>query len=363
MSGTLCFHSCSFIHQLSVKSLETISTKGHSCKFVLIPSSCLEGEVLTSKPFRIAARLKGIAFQTWEPPGKLYEDAYQSINPNATLPTLIADYNNGQSVTLTQSLNMLEFLEESYPGTIRLIPPVTDMASRVKARDLAAFIACDVQPFLSKRILSQIEGFGQDSFVFGRSLLGSKMRVYEDMVENHAGRFSVGDELSIADICLVTTVQAASKFGLTFRVKKNPYTIIERIVRECENIPVFREDGVPRIFLKESERPYRSSSLGPLQPSRFSARRRHMGMGKSDSGLGEFNEAEEVAGLDENASASLKPERTPNGFGPRPTTRPFESDELPEKLEDLLGPRARAVFGHIVSDSSARSDATKEARS
>lgn len=88
-----------------------------------------------------------------------------------------------------------------------------------------------------------------------------------------------------------------------------------------------------------------------------------MGMGKSDSGLGEFNEAEEVAGLDENASASLKPERTPNGFGPRPTTRPFESDELPEKLEDLLGPRARAVFGHIVSDSSARSDATKEARS
>ena len=250
MSGTLCFQSCSFIHQLSVKSLETTSTKGHSCNFVLIPSSCLEGEVLTSKSFRIAARLKGIAFQTREPPGKLYEDAYQSINPNATLPTLIADYNNGQSVTLTQSLNMLEFLEESYPGTMRLIPPVTDMASRVKARDLAAFIACDVQPFLSKRILSQIEGFGQDSFVFGRSLLGSKMRVYEDMVENHAGRFSVGDELSIADICLVTTVQAASKFGLTFRVKKNPYTIIERIVRECENIPVFSGRRCTEDFFK-----------------------------------------------------------------------------------------------------------------
>ena len=221
----------------------------------MISGSCFERRVLTSNLFRIAARLKGIAFQErTPPPGDLQDEPYLSINPNATLPTLVADYYNGQSVTLTQSLNMLEFLEDSYPGTRRLIPPVTDMASRVKVRDLATFIACDVQPLMSKRILN-IDGIASR-----RRFLSRKLKVYQKMVEQCGGPFSVGNGLSIADICLVTTVRAASEAGFRFRYKRSPFAIIDRIVRECEKLPEFHQDVLRTKIGPRVKRSHRSSS-------------------------------------------------------------------------------------------------------
>ena len=203
---------------------------------------------------------------------KLYGNAYQSINPNATVPTLIADYNSGESVTLTQSLSMLDFLEESYPGTLRLIPPVTDMAARTKARDLAALIACDLQPLVSARVLSELKSLGRDTSYWSRVHISKKIRVYENIVEKCAGRFSVGDELSIADICLVPMVHAAAlKFDMNLKRSRIPYPNVQRIVRECEKMSVFR---VPRGLQKDgsqtsvrpsptSASPHRSAHSNP----------------------------------------------------------------------------------------------------
>lgn len=59
-----------------------------------------------------------------------------SMDLQATVPTLLASYENGESVTITQSLNILEFLEDSYPGTKRLIPSVTDGCHEPKSKTL-----------------------------------------------------------------------------------------------------------------------------------------------------------------------------------------------------------------------------------
>ena len=84
----------------------------------------LYGRKLSSRTarVRIAASLKNIPleFVEYKAVGgarNLYKDSdYLKKNPNATVPTLEAHYGNGESLVLTQSLNMLEFLEDSYSG-------------------------------------------------------------------------------------------------------------------------------------------------------------------------------------------------------------------------------------------------------
>ena len=173
------------------------------------------------------------------------------MNPSGTVPTLVADYGNGESITMTQSLSMLDFLEESYSGVMRLIPPVTDMAARSKARDLAALIACDVQPLQSNRATQEflrLQGREKKVQMAQRHIING-IRVYETMINGSAGRYSIGDELSIADVCLVPMVQAAYRFGLMFD-KTAPsqddaaYPNVLRIVKECESMPAFRESRV-----------------------------------------------------------------------------------------------------------------------
>ena len=244
---------------------------------------------------------------------------------------------------------MLEFLEDSYPGTRRLIPPVTDMASRVKVRDLATFIACDVQPLMSKRILSS------DGIASRRRFLSRKLKVYQKMVEQCGGPFSVGNGLSIADICLVTTVRAASEAGFEFRYKRSPFTIIDRIVRECEKLPEFHQDVLLSRVGPGVKRSHQSSPssivIKRITPraktsdsQRKTAIRKLRGDPKDPDSANNSASNRELWAARKYLmrSDSLNWARSVGGQGPgpRPVARPSPtySDQVPEKLEDKLGP-------------------------
>jgi len=163
-------------------------------------------------------------------------------------PILQANYDNGESILLTQSLSMLDLLEDSYPGRRPLIPPVTDMTARCKVKDLAALVLCGIEPKQEVKVLHALE---QDSVAWARKFLASGMRAFEDIAKKCAGLYSVGDELSIADICLVTMVQASYKYGIIFDQSQyksgvTRYPTIQRIVTECEMIPSFMQAGIPK---------------------------------------------------------------------------------------------------------------------
>lgn len=119
-------------------------------------------------------------------------------------PIVNAIYDNGESLVLTQSLSILDFLEDSYPGRRRLIPSVTDMNARCKVKDLAALIVCGIEPVQGWNVLFELERLDQDPVAWARALLAPCMRAFEGIVEKSAGIYSVGNEVSIADICLVT---------------------------------------------------------------------------------------------------------------------------------------------------------------
>ena len=170
---------------------------------------------------------------------------------------------------MTQSLSMLEFLEETYPRKTRLIPPVSDMAVRSKVMDLALLVACDFQPLLSYRNLKIMERF---SFIEGlrgprqgplytrkdeatqrhmkalrrvytTPVLNMAMQAYEGIAKQSAGKFSVGDNVSIADVCLVPMIQTINNVRKS-RVEQE-FPTISRIMETCEEIDAFRLQGVP----------------------------------------------------------------------------------------------------------------------
>lgn len=189
---------------------------------------------------RIAAHLKKIPLILH--PIKTTEDsseAYTSmeLQHRQGVPNLIAHYTNGQRLTLTQSISMLEYIEEVYPGERRLLPPMTDMRPRIMARDLANLIASfdyGSQP------LSRSSGEPPDGAAeHGAWQLLNVSRCldkYERLVKSSAERYSVGDELSIADVCLVPLVQSGEYMGL----HADHWASINSIVTECRKIDAFR---------------------------------------------------------------------------------------------------------------------------
>lgn len=245
--------------------------------------------VLHSRPvsncsarIRIAASLKNIPLEIKDynlpirAPKLWREKEFQRLNPNATVPILEAHYEQGKPLILTQSLSILEFLEDTYPEATRLIPPVTDMAARCKVRDLALLVAADFQPLQTARTIHHVQNLptshpealahfmGRSGPVDGtarnfdlrlvRRIWTLKqftryMTPYEAIAKESAGQFSVGDSVSIADICLVAMAQSLKSLGVVY----SAFPTIERIIEACEKIDAFRLQGVPvKVFEKQS---------------------------------------------------------------------------------------------------------------
>lgn len=173
------------------------------------------------------------------------------------IPLLHAVYHNRESVTLTQSLTMLDFLEESYPGTQALIPPITDHKKRCQVRDLTNMIACVIEPMQTDRLLKSIRmDTGGDPLHWVRKKFCDHMEGLERILNRSPTKYSAGDEVSTADVCLIPLVKRAEMFGLTLdnnsmgkRVPKVAF-----IVQECEKLEAFRQCGVPK-YTEQSEVP------------------------------------------------------------------------------------------------------------
>lgn len=104
---------------------------------------------------RIALNLKSIAYTPVY--FNLLKGEHQSqqnlaTNPLGLVPSLVSadkPENGGHDMSLTQSLAILEYLEEQNPNARPLLPSKADILGRAHIRELAATIACDVQPVVS----------------------------------------------------------------------------------------------------------------------------------------------------------------------------------------------------------------------
>jgi maleylacetoacetate isomerase len=189
---------------------------------------------------RIALGLKGLDC-THEPVhlvrdgGEQHKPAYLSRNPQALVPALELD--DGQ--VLTQSLAIMDYLEEAYP-TPPLLP--ADAVGRARVRGLAQAIACEIHPLNNLRVLGYLgQSLGADAdqrAAWYRHWVGLGLTAVESMLAGspETGRFCHGETPGLADCCLVPQLYNARRFDCDL----DAFPTVLRIEAACLALPAVR---------------------------------------------------------------------------------------------------------------------------
>jgi maleylpyruvate isomerase len=183
---------------------------------------------------RIALNLKGLHYR--QVPHDLRTGAqrdanYRALNPQALVPALEAEGN-----VLTQSLAIIEWLEEMHPA-----PPLlpADPVARAHVRAMAGLVACDIHPLNNLRVLNSLRDdvHADDGTVSAwiARWINSGFIALEAMIERHRGTYAFGDTPTIADCFLVPQVASAQRFEVNLAA----YPAILRVVETCAAHPAF----------------------------------------------------------------------------------------------------------------------------
>ena len=189
---------------------------------------------------RIALNLKGLQYE--QAPihlrrggGEQLSAAYKAINPQALVPAL----EDGGKI-LTQSLAIIEYLEERYPQ-----PPLLprDPADKAVVRSMALIIACEVHPIQNLRVLQYVKReYNQSEEQVNRwaqHWINLGLAALEQMIvpQPRRGRFCFGDTPTLADICLVPQLGNARRYGCDL----SRYPAIMEIEKNCMILPAFAD--------------------------------------------------------------------------------------------------------------------------
>jgi maleylpyruvate isomerase len=191
---------------------------------------------------RIALNLKGLSVQhvpvhLLRNGGEQLADGYRARNPQALVPLLVED-----DWQLSQSLAILEYLEETHPQP-QLLPG--DARQRAHIRQLALLVACDVHPLNNLRVLKYLKhALGTDDAAketWIRHWIDLGFGALEAMLApggRDTPRFCVGDTPTLADCCLVPQLFNARRFGIDV---DSAYPTLAAIERTCAALPAFAD--------------------------------------------------------------------------------------------------------------------------
>jgi maleylacetoacetate isomerase len=189
---------------------------------------------------RIALNLKGVPYE-YVPihlrrgGGEQHTPAYRAINPQGLVPSL---EDGGRLVT--QSLAIIEYLEERYPEPA-LLPQ--DPADRATVRSMALGVACEIHPLQNMRVLgylrdvlhhseAEVNAWIRHWVTLGLAALEQKV-----LAVPHRGTFCFGTTPSLADIFLVPQLYNARRFGCELSVCP---TLVQ-IDKACRALPAFAD--------------------------------------------------------------------------------------------------------------------------
>ncbi len=192
---------------------------------------------------RIVLNLKGLTYESIpihfrKEGGQHRKPDFLAINPQGLLPVLQeGDWH------LSQSLAIAEYLDEVYPEPALLPGNPRD---RAEVRALAQIIACEIHPLNNLRVLGYLrERLGQDDSGINEwyaHWVDINFVALEARLNVVAGNYCYGDEITLADVCLVPQVYNARRFN----VELAPYPNIERIDKSLSELQAFADAAPER---------------------------------------------------------------------------------------------------------------------
>ncbi|WP_431022452.1 maleylacetoacetate isomerase [Erwinia rhapontici] len=160
---------------------------------------------------------------------------YHELNPQKLVPTLVDG-----DVTLTQSIAIIEYLEEKYPDRYPLIPESPE--DRARVRSICQFIASEMQPLTNARVrlyMTSHHVTPQDIHAWCVHWIRSGLEILEAILVNESkkGRYCYGDKPTIADVFLASQLFLARRFISDF----NHYPRIMYLDNIISQVPGFKK--------------------------------------------------------------------------------------------------------------------------
>ncbi|MGD9953196.1 MAG: maleylacetoacetate isomerase [Burkholderiales bacterium] len=184
---------------------------------------------------RIALNLKGLAYEpafVHLAKGEHRKPEYAAVNAQGLVPALDVD-----GRLLTQSLAILEYLEETHPQ-----PPLLprDAFGRARVRSLSLLIACEIHPLNNLRTLRHLkQALGQtDEQVnawYRHWIADGLAKLEAELRAPATGRFCHGDAPGMADCCLVPQIFNAKRYQCDL----TPYPAVMRVFDACMQLDAF----------------------------------------------------------------------------------------------------------------------------
>ncbi len=188
---------------------------------------------------RIALNLKGLAYKAvpvhlLRDGGQQNAQTYADINPARLVPSL----EDGATI-LTQSLAIIEYLEETHPD-----PPLlpAGAAARARVRALALGVACDIHPLTNLRVQRYLKSCGlddakRDDWTRHWIALGFAAAERTLAGDSQTGSFCHGEYPTLADCCLVPQIANSQRV----RLPLDAYPTLRRINENCLRVRAFAD--------------------------------------------------------------------------------------------------------------------------
>jgi maleylpyruvate isomerase len=165
--------------------------------------------------------------------GQQKSEAYTSLNPMQSVPLLEVE-DGGRLVHLAQSMAILEYLEERWPE-----PPLLpkDRLARARVRQASEIVNSGIQPFqntaVQKRVKHELHG---DEKAWARHFITHGLTALESLLKATAGRYAVGDQVTLADCMLVPQLYHARRYDVDLA----PFPTLTRVEAACAALPAFQ---------------------------------------------------------------------------------------------------------------------------
>jgi maleylacetoacetate isomerase/maleylpyruvate isomerase len=185
---------------------------------------------------RIAMHLKGLAFESIpvhlvKDGGEQHKKAYTELNSTHLVPTLI-----DEDVILYQSIAIVEYLDDKYPS-VAIYPE--NIVAKAKVKALALDIACEMHPVNNLRVQQYLVNHfslpESDKLIWSHHWMNVGFLAIEQQLKVNSGKYCFGDNITMADICLVPQVYNAYRFNLDMSEFPN----ICRVAENCNQHTAF----------------------------------------------------------------------------------------------------------------------------
>ncbi len=191
----------------------------------------------TSFRVRIALELKKLSYE-YKPVhlladgGEQNKEAYRKLNPMGGVPTLVHD-----GKILSQSLVILEYLDDAFPETFQLFPKQIFLKAQVK--QVCEIINADLHAFGNLKVLQYLEKNHsynqQDKEIWVKHWFGSGFNSLEKTLQSSAQEFCFGSVVTAADVLLIPFITTAERYHMDLSL----YPVINRVYQNCKLHPDF----------------------------------------------------------------------------------------------------------------------------